>query len=152
MKTEQQETNRRIVQQWKRAAPELERVRQEELRAYVYDPCAVDAMLEFGLRHAQPREGCGLVEMQQYFMQAARRKGLLPDAEAVYPEIPEEGLRVAEHAQRESTCMGHKEHITNKELNTTHLSLRVFCSLRQNERFYPSGFGRHNEASDDANG
>ena len=97
MRTKQQETDRLIVRQWKAAAPELERVRCEELRAYVYDPCAVDAMLEFGLRHAQPREGCGLIEMQRFFIRAARRKGLLPDSLTVYPEGEQEGLRVAEN-------------------------------------------------------
>jgi hypothetical protein len=97
MKAEQQKTARLVVQQWKAAAPELERVRREELRAYVYDPRAVDALFEFGLRHAQPREGCGLVEMQRCFMQAARRKGLMPDAMATYPEVKQAGLRVAEN-------------------------------------------------------
>ena len=96
MSTEQQDTNRRIVRQWSNAAPELERVRREELRAYVYDGKSVDAMLEFGLRHAQPREGCGLVVMQRYFMQAARRKGLVPVSMTTYPEVAQEGLRVAE--------------------------------------------------------
>lgn len=96
MRTEQQHTNRRIAQQWKRAAPELERVRQEELRVYVYDGKVVDAMFEFGLRHARPREGCGLVEMQRYFMQAARRAGLVTDVAACYPKVAQAGLSVAE--------------------------------------------------------
>ena len=96
MKTEQQETARLVVRQWKAATPELERVRCEELRAYVYDPRAVDAVFEFGLRHAQPREGGGLVEMQRWFMQAASRKGLLPDSITVYPEVKQDDLRVAE--------------------------------------------------------
>jgi len=68
----QQETSRLVVRQWRSAAPELERVRCEELRDYVYDWMSVDAMLDFGLRHAQPREGCGLVEMQRFFMKAGR--------------------------------------------------------------------------------
>ncbi|MDD4103260.1 MAG: hypothetical protein PHU80_11610 [Kiritimatiellae bacterium] len=96
MSTEQQEINRRLVRQWKAAAPELERVRCEELRAYVYDPHAVDALFEFGLRHAQPREGSGLVEMQRFFVQAARRAGLVADAIDSYPKVKQEGLRVAE--------------------------------------------------------
>ncbi len=70
--SEQQDTERRIVRQWMSAVPELERVRREELRAYVYDPRAVDALFEFGLRHAQPREGGGLVVLQRCFMKAKR--------------------------------------------------------------------------------
>ena len=130
MKTEQQGTNRRIVQQWQDAAPELERVRREELRAYVYDPRAVDALFEFGLRHAQPREGYGLVEMQRYFMQAARRAGLLPDARVVYPEVGlQAGLRVAENGSfrvtRTKTGTNTKLAAKNRERK----ELRIITSL-----------------------
>jgi len=72
MTKEQEETSRLVVRQWKSAALELERVRNEELRDYVYDWMAVDAMLDFGLRHAQSRKVCGLVEMQRLVMKAKR--------------------------------------------------------------------------------
>lgn len=94
MKTGNSEESRLIVAQWKSAARELERLREEELRSGAYDWRTVDAMLEFGLAHAQPRESPGIVEMQRFFMVAAKRSGLVPKNE--YPEHQPHELRVAE--------------------------------------------------------
>jgi hypothetical protein len=94
MKTGNSEESRIIVAQWKSAARELERVREEELRNVVYDWRTFDAMLEFGLAHAQPRESSGIVEMQRFFMKAAKMSGLL--SENAYPEHQSQRLHVAE--------------------------------------------------------
>jgi hypothetical protein len=68
-----------VVEQWKRAAPALQQVRDAELRNSPYDWTAVDALLEIGsnvpFREEEPN---GLVEIQRRFMEIARRQGLLP--------------------------------------------------------------------------
>jgi hypothetical protein len=69
-----------IVEQWKRAGPELERFRREELRRWVYDWTSVDAVLDMGDRFGRSRFPRGMIEMQRLFMKAARRQGLLPPA------------------------------------------------------------------------
>jgi len=94
MKTGNNEESRLIVAQWKSAARELARVREEELRSGVYDWQTIDAMLEFGLAHAQPCESPGIVEMQRFFMKAAKMSGILPENE--YPKQQPQRLRVAE--------------------------------------------------------
>ena len=67
--------------QWKRAAPELDRVRREELAAWRYDASTVDALLEIGAKAPfKEREPNGLVEMQRWFIKFARKQGLLPAA------------------------------------------------------------------------
>lgn len=74
---EQQKT---VVQQWKRAAPELARVRREELAAWQYDPSTVNALLDIGAKApCKEEEPNGLVEMQKWFMKLARKQGLLPN-------------------------------------------------------------------------
>ena len=78
MKRLTREQQRVVVQQWKKAGPELERVRNEELRKWVYDWTSVDALLELGDRFGQSREATGMVEMQRLFIKAARQQGLLP--------------------------------------------------------------------------
>jgi hypothetical protein len=55
------------VETWRRAAPALERIRAEELRAWRYDPVIVDALFEIGCRFAVPRTTSGLVEQQRLF-------------------------------------------------------------------------------------
>ncbi len=66
-------------EQWMRAAPELERIRRRELKNWNYDPTVVDALLDIGANSPKTEpEYSGLVEMQKWFMKAARRKGLLP--------------------------------------------------------------------------
>ena len=60
------------VAAWRRAGPELERIRRAELRAF--DPrqsaAIVDALLEIGYRHGTPRTTSGLIEQQRLFMKA----------------------------------------------------------------------------------
>ncbi|MBI2439965.1 MAG: hypothetical protein HYV35_01185 [Lentisphaerae bacterium] len=69
---------RKVVEQWKRAGPELERVRNEELRRWQYDYKAVDALLDIGGHFGKSRPTSGLVEMQKWFMKLAERQGLRP--------------------------------------------------------------------------
>jgi hypothetical protein len=68
------EEAREFVERWRRAAPELEKVRREELRAMCHQEQAelIDGLLEAGLRHAQPSNSSGLVEMQKIFARARR--------------------------------------------------------------------------------
>jgi len=68
----------KVVEQWKRAGPELERVRKEELRRWQYDYKAVDALLDMGDNFGKSRPTSGLVEMQKWFMKLAERQGLPP--------------------------------------------------------------------------
>ncbi|MBM4016842.1 MAG: hypothetical protein FJ288_00715 [Planctomycetes bacterium] len=59
------------VETWRRAAPELERIRAAELRAWQYDPVIVDALFEIGCLFALPRTTSGLVEQQRLFRKLA---------------------------------------------------------------------------------
>jgi hypothetical protein len=68
---------KQYVEQWKRAGPELERIRREELKGLKYDFPAVDSLLEIGDRFGQSRPTSGLVEMQKWFMMLAERQGLV---------------------------------------------------------------------------
>jgi len=73
---------RELVQGWSRTGRELERLRRENLRGLPYRWEDVDALLELGDSYnGPPRLTSGLVEMQRWFMQAARGKG--PSAMAV---------------------------------------------------------------------
>ena len=65
---------KQIVRQWTSAGPELERRRRAELRSWVYDWRAVDALLEIGSHHAAPRPTSGLVEQQRWFRKLAERQ------------------------------------------------------------------------------
>lgn len=67
---------RKVVAQWKRAGPELEHVRKEELRRWQYDYKAVDALLDMGDHFGKSRLTSGLVEMQKWFMKLAQQQGL----------------------------------------------------------------------------
>ena len=61
------------VETWKRAGPELERIRESEIREA--DNVAVLATLEDVFNHAltlPPRESSGLVEMQRYLAKLRR--------------------------------------------------------------------------------
>lgn len=79
MKRLTKEQERAVVQQWKRAGPELERVRREELAAWKYDPTVVDALLEIGANSPyKEEEPNSLVLIQKVFIEYAMRKGLLP--------------------------------------------------------------------------
>lgn len=70
---------RLLVEQWERAAPELERIHCEELRAYKYNPRDADAVLKMGdYYHGTPRLTSGLVEMQYWFRKLAEKQGLIP--------------------------------------------------------------------------
>jgi len=65
---------REYVERWRKAGPELEKVRREELRVMRHQEQAelIDSLLEAGLRHAQPSTTSGLVEMQRIFARARR--------------------------------------------------------------------------------
>ena len=62
------------VETWKRAGPELERIRREELRAM--DGPRTIALLcgewDYSVPPRTPRPTSGLVEQQRWFMKAAR--------------------------------------------------------------------------------
>ena len=73
---------RELVQCWSRAGRELERLRRENLRGLQYHWEDVDALLALGDSYdGPPRLTSGLVEMQRWFMRAARGRG--PSAMAV---------------------------------------------------------------------
>ncbi len=76
------EQYRQYVQGWKRAGPELDRIRREELRALDTrkDVSTVDALVDLALRFGKPRATSGLVEMQRWFMKFARQQGLVAPA------------------------------------------------------------------------
>ena len=79
MKRLTREQQKSVVEQWKRAAPALARVRDAELKQWCYDSTTVDALLEIGAKSPRKeKEPNGLVEMQRLFMKAARKQGLLP--------------------------------------------------------------------------
>jgi hypothetical protein len=72
---------RAYVEQWRRAEPELERIHADELRRYRYNPADADAVLQMAEYYkGPPRLSSGLIEMQRWFMLAARRQGLLSTA------------------------------------------------------------------------
>jgi len=72
---------RELVQCWDRAGRELSRLRRENLRGLPYRWEDVNALLELGDSYdGPPRLTSGLVEMQRWFMQATRKKGLSPMA------------------------------------------------------------------------
>lgn len=62
-----------VVQQWIKAGPELQRIRDEELANRPYDWRIVDALLDMGVRFKQPREENGLVIMQSRFIEFANK-------------------------------------------------------------------------------
>jgi hypothetical protein len=59
--------NREFIERWRRAGPELERIRKEELRNYDYNKnlAIIDSLLQLGVDHAVPRTTSGLVELQK---------------------------------------------------------------------------------------
>ena len=82
-----------IVEQWKKAAPALQRARDEELRRSRYESSTVEALLDIGAKTPfKERVPNGLIEMQRRFMKAARRQGLLPatvrEQSATYAKPP----------------------------------------------------------------
>jgi hypothetical protein len=62
------------VETWKRAGPELERFRYEELRALTHEQsmAAIQDLLELGYQFARPRQTSGLVEQQRLFRKLRR--------------------------------------------------------------------------------
>ena len=68
---------KQYIEQWKRAGPELERIRRQELRGLKYEFPIIDALLEIGDRFGQSRPTSGLVEMQKWFMILAEQQGLV---------------------------------------------------------------------------
>jgi len=66
------EEAREYVERWRKAGPELEKVRREELRA-LKDADSLrlfNSLLEFGSLHHQNRPTSGLVEQQRIFQKA----------------------------------------------------------------------------------
>lgn len=84
MNPTEKEQYRRFVETWKRTGPELERIRREELRALDTrkEVAGMDALVDIALRHGRPRESSGLVEMQKWFVELARRQGVVGPAVA----------------------------------------------------------------------
>lgn len=80
MKRSGEKLMRKYVERWRRAGPELEVVRRRELNEF--DHAAnwrlIDGLLAAGLRFARPHSTSGLVEMQKWFMELAKRQGVLP--------------------------------------------------------------------------
>ncbi len=70
------EQMQQVVNQWVKAGPKLQRIRDEELANRPYDWRIVDALLDMGLRFKQPKVECGLVLMQAYFISFAKKMGL----------------------------------------------------------------------------
>jgi hypothetical protein len=72
MNDAERELTRRGIEAWRLAGPALERIEAEELAHYDYNKNRhlVDALLEIGVRFAQPRTTSGLVELQRVFMKA----------------------------------------------------------------------------------
>jgi hypothetical protein len=66
---------RRWIETWKRAGPELERLRREELRRL--DPQSSIELLcgptDYTVAPRAPKPTSGLVEQQRWFMKARRR-------------------------------------------------------------------------------
>ena len=63
------EGDRQWVEHWRKAGPELERIRRKELRRFRHEEnvTAIDALLELGTRMGPPRTTSGMVEMQRLF-------------------------------------------------------------------------------------
>jgi hypothetical protein len=129
------EQQKAIVEQWKRAGPELERIRREELRHWVYDWTIVDALLDMGDRFGRSRFPRGMVEMQSLFMRAARKQGLIPHAvreeSATYGDggVPPANRRHARnHDGTKRTGGGRRT-----ETKTEGSGARVTASSRQNQ-------------------
>lgn len=59
---------KRVVEQWDKAGPELERIRRAELQDWVYDWKDVDALLQMGDRFGASRPTSGLVTMQELLL------------------------------------------------------------------------------------
>jgi len=57
------------VETWRRAGPELERIKRDELRAMRHEDVAhiIDALFEIGCQFAVPRAMTSLVEQQRLF-------------------------------------------------------------------------------------
>jgi hypothetical protein len=69
MDDSERERLKQWVETWKRAGPELERIRREELRAFQYEKnmALIDSLLQVGCDHRVPRATSGLVEQQRRF-------------------------------------------------------------------------------------
>jgi len=67
-----EEKIKKWVETWKRAGPALERIKNQELREWKYDPAVIDALIEAGLCSTAPRPMTGLVEQQRLFRKLRR--------------------------------------------------------------------------------
>ena len=68
------EQKKALVMQWKKAAPELQKIKDKELSESAYDWRIVDALLEIGASSGKSLKTSGLVEMQRLFMLLRNRK------------------------------------------------------------------------------
>ena len=62
------------VARWVRYGPELARIDRDELRNFRHEDrlAMIDALLEIGVRTAEPRRTSGLVEQQRLFRKLRR--------------------------------------------------------------------------------
>ncbi len=64
-----QASNKSWVERWKKVGPELDRIRQQELRDFCYEDnrAAIDSLLQLGIESTTLRNTSGLVEQQRLF-------------------------------------------------------------------------------------
>jgi hypothetical protein len=67
MSNEHPHDNRGFVQHWRRVGPLLEAIKRRELREFDHAANVeiIDALLQLGVDHGQPRTSSGLVELQR---------------------------------------------------------------------------------------
>lgn len=77
MTEEQKAQLKRYVETWKRIGPELERMKEEEVRQTDMKKAIrrFDGLLAHAVRTHPPEATSGLVEQQRIFMKIAGRKG-----------------------------------------------------------------------------
>ena len=74
MATAARRTNREMVEHWRRAGPELERIRRWELENYRHEDHVdvIDALLDLADSRTPTRTTSGLVELQRILAKARR--------------------------------------------------------------------------------
>ena len=74
MTESERERLKQWVETWKRAGPELERVRREELRAFRHEENVglIESLLDIGVEFGRPRLTSGLIEQQRLFMKGRK--------------------------------------------------------------------------------
>lgn len=74
MDEQKRHSDKAWVEHWRRLGPRLEKMRRAELRRFNYEEQLpiIDALLQIGLDHAQPRRISGLVELQRILAKGRR--------------------------------------------------------------------------------